>query len=155
MLAHQDGLATNLGRVCGKHRRNQRHIEKLADLRFVNPGIAQPVQCIGHATFTRRRTQKLVRTTAADMVLVLGNIGQMQEIAECAHHRDHRIARQAAQKGIELGAFGRIVIQVRSMTQPDGGLPDMLDERKAVFAFAITHDVAEQPAKQTDIFSER
>jgi hypothetical protein len=89
------------------------------------------------------------------MVLILGDVRQMQEIAEGPNDREHRIARQIVENGFEFGARCRIEFAVRALAQMHRGLADVLDDGKNVVAFLIANGVAEQAAEQADVVSQR
>ena len=154
MLTLKNGFAGNLGRMRSKHGRNQGHIKKFADLLHRNPGIVQSIKRIRHAAFLRRRPLEFMRTATADMVLILGNIGQMQKIAERAHHRDHRITGQSVEKGLELRTFLRLKLGIGVMAQQNRGLTDMLNESKTILTLTVAHHISEQATEQADVFSE-
>ena len=102
------------------------------------------------AAFARRRTGQIVGAPAPDMVLVLGDVGQLQEIAEGADDGLRRVARQRIEEGSEFGAGGRIALP----GEAHGGLADALDNFENLITFLLTHGVAERPAKEPDVGAE-
>ena len=84
------------------------------------------------------------------MVLVLGDVGQMQEVGKGTHHRDHRFARQSVEDGLQLGTGGGVGIAVET----DRSLADLLDHREDVIALLFAHGVAQQAPKQADVVAE-
>lgn len=94
-----------------------------------------------------------MRTATADMVLILGNIGQMQKVAERALHRDHRITGQSVEKGLELRTFLRLKLSESARYgSTNRGLTDMLNKSKP-FTLTVTHHISEQATEQADVFS--
>jgi hypothetical protein len=58
------------------------------------------------AAFARRRAGQVVGAAAADVVLVLGDVGQLQEVAEGADDDLRRVARQRVEQTGQFGAGG-------------------------------------------------
>ena len=69
-------------------------------------------------------------TSTADVMLVLGDIRQVQKIAESSHNRVRRIARQIVKNSIEFGAHWQPEFPVCALIQLDRGLADSLNEVK-------------------------
>ena len=86
-FARQGGLAPDLGRVGGEHRADQRVVEERAQRGSVDAGLGGALEGVGQRARTRLRLHPHMGAVAADMVLVLGDIGQVREIAEGAHDR--------------------------------------------------------------------
>ena len=88
---------------------------------------------------------------AADVVLVFGDVGQVREIGERAHHRVGLFARQLVQQRGEFGAGLRVV----PAAEAHRGLAHGLDHVEDFLAFLCAHDVAEQAPEQADVFLQR
>jgi hypothetical protein len=84
-------------------------------------------------------------------VLVLGDVGEMREIAERAHHLDRAVVRQAVEGGLELAARRGIALAAEC----DRDLADALDRGKRRLALLLADGVAEHPPDQADIVSQR
>jgi hypothetical protein len=144
VLALQDTLARNFGRMRGKYRRDQSDIKKITDLSDRYAGFLHAVERVLQATLARQRADQVVRTAAADVVLVLGDIRQMQEVAEGPDDRNHRIAWQVVEDGFEFGSRRRVGLAVQVLVQLDGDLADALDDCKNIFALLLAYGVAKQ-----------
>ena len=92
-----------------------------------------------------------MRPVAADVVLVLGDVGEMREIAEGAHDREGLVGAEAVEDRLELAPRGRLVVAVEA----DRGLADLLDERVGLLALLLAHGVAEDAAEQADVLAQR
>jgi hypothetical protein len=119
VLALQDALALHLGRVRGQHRRNEGVSKKSRSLRLDAGSLDASAH--GPGCLRAARAGQIVGAAAADVVLVLGDVGQMQEIAEGAHHRNHRLARQLVEHGFQFGARGGVVSRGRSWQRRRSG----------------------------------
>jgi UDP-N-acetylmuramyl pentapeptide synthase len=75
---------------------------------------------------------------AADVVLVLGDVGQVREVAEGAHHQVGALARQAAQQGIHFLARRAVGIAMEAQREP----ADLLDAVEDLGALLFAHGVA-------------
>lgn len=82
----QNALALHFGRMCGEHRAHRGAIEKTEQ----SPGIDTHLQCplhgMGDGSLARCRSRDRVGPGAAYVMLVLGDVGKLREIAEGAHH---------------------------------------------------------------------
>ena len=84
------------------------------------------------------------------MVLVLGDVGEVREVAEGAHHVDGLVAGQGIQRGLQLAAGGVVLVAAEA----DRALADRLDQVEHGLALLGAHGVAEQAAEQADVFAE-
>ena len=92
-----------------------------------------------------------LRAHATDAVLVLGDVGEMREITERAHHLDRAVVREAVEGGLELAARRGIAFAA----ERDRDLADALDRREHRLALLLADGVAEHPPDQPDIVSQR
>ena len=142
-LAVHGALAAHLGRMRGQHRRDQCLIEEFAQLLGAKTRLARMRQ--------RRQHPALLGAVAgphlADVVLVLGDVGEVREIAEGAHD-PHRFRNgQAVQEGGEFVERVAIIVAMKADRLP----ADALDQIKDLVAFLIAHRVAENAAQQPDV----
>jgi GNAT superfamily N-acetyltransferase len=92
-LAVEDALPLHLGGVGGEHRRHQRAVEEAGQRRGVGrTAVERALERVRQAALARCRAGDQVRARAPDVVLVLGDVGQVGEIAEGAHHLDGLLA---------------------------------------------------------------
>ena len=85
------------------------------------------------------------------MVKVLGEIGEMREIAVRPHH-DHRlVGGEAVERALEFVAGRGVVVAV----ERDRAAADALDDLEGLSALLVPHGVAEQAPEQADVLLER
>ena len=92
-----------------------------------------------------------MRAVAADVVLILGDIGEMREIAEGAHDRERLVGVEAVERRLEFAPRADLVVAMEA----DRGLADALDEVENLRAFLLAHGVAEHAAEQADVLAQR
>src|SRR5579871_1773212 len=86
----------------------------------------------------------------ADVVLVLGDIGQMREVAEGAHDAHGLADRHAVEDQLEFAPRRLVVAAVK----PDRGLADALNQIEDVGAFLVANGIAEDAPQQADVVSQ-
>ena len=84
-------------------------------------------------------------------MLVLGDVGEMREIAEGAHDRERLVGAEAVEDRLELAPGAGLVVAMEA----DRGLADLLDERVGLLALLLAHRVAEDAAEQADVVAQR
>src|SRR5580698_5377426 len=131
----------------GQHRADESLPEELAEIGRADTGL----------TRMRQRAGKRARLWRAglsphlpDVVLVLGDIGQMREITEGAHDANGDLGRHAVEDGFQFKPRRPVIVPV----EPDRGLPDALDQIEYIGAFLVAYGIAEDAAKQPDVFAE-
>ncbi len=149
-LAVEDALALHLGGVGGEHRRHLGGVEEGGQLATAHAGLEGALQSVGKAAFLGRRAGDLVGAGAADVVLVFGDVRQVREVAEGAHHVDGLVAGQRIEGGLQLAAGGVVLVAAEA----DRALADRLDQVEHGLALLGAHGVAEHPAKQADVVAE-
>ncbi len=92
-----------------------------------------------------------MRAVAADVMLVLGDVGEMREIAERPHDRERLVGAEAVEDRLELAPRADLVVAVEA----DGSLADLLDQRVGLLALLLAHRVAEDAAEQADVVAQR
>ncbi|MNK95070.1 hypothetical protein D3C87_1152950 [compost metagenome] len=147
----ENALALHLGRVGGQHGHDQRFVEELAQLLAGDAGGVDGFQRAGQAARLRRRAGQRMHAAAAIVVLVLGDIGQVREIAEGAHHLIGLVARQPLEQAVQLGAGGAVVLAAEA----HGGLANRLNQIERGLAFLLAHAVAQQAAQEADVLAQR
>jgi hypothetical protein len=90
-----------------------------------------------------------MRTGAADVVLILGNIGKVREKPEGTNDLERLLWRQSVQCRFEIAARNGILVAAKS----DRALANALDNSKDRLAALLAYRVAEDAAEQTDIFA--
>jgi len=100
-LGVEDALALHLGRMRGQHRADVGLLQRLGDRLGVVAGLAQLLQAARQRPLLAV-AQALVVQAAAHVVAVLGEVGQVREVAEGADHAHRLVARQALQQAVEF-----------------------------------------------------
>ena len=134
----------------GKHRADEGVREEALHFRPRDSRLAHAIERQHHRAFARCRPGDGMGAGAADVMLVLGDIGEMREIAECADDQRRLIARQAFQDRIEPGAGSRVLAM-----KADRSLADGLDQIEDRFALLRTDGVAEDAAEETNVLAQR
>ena len=143
-------LALHLGRVCGEYGGDQGMGEEIGDGVRRDLGGRQRIQRKNQAALARRRARQVMGATPADVVLVLGDIGQLQEVGKCADDSLRRITWQGIEQGGQFGAGGRVVVAGKAHRC----LADTLDDREDGIALLLTYGIAENAAEQADVVAE-
>ena len=154
-LAVEDALALYLGRVRGQHRAHQGIGEERADRLAVHTRRGEALEGVGEAAVLRPGSGQRVGSPAADLVHVLGDVDEVREVAEGAHHVEHLRDRQRVEEARQLVLDVRGSVARRGAAQVNGRLPDRLDTRETFLAGLSAKHVAENPAEQTSVFLER
>ncbi len=90
-------------------------------------------------------------TGAADVVLVLGDIGEMRKKAEGANDLQRLLWRERVQCRFEIAARHDILVAAESHRALANALDNGKDRLAALFAYRVAEDAAEQ----TDIVAKR
>ena len=98
---------------------------------------------VGHRSLAWCRSGEGMRPAATDMVLVLGDIGQVREEAVGADHLDGLAARQAVQRAFEFAPRGRVLAAMEA----NGRLTDALHDSEYRLPLLLAEGVAEDPAE--------
>jgi hypothetical protein len=78
-LAVEDALALHFGRMRGQHRAHLGAGEEIAQLAGIDAGGQRALQGQGQAALARRGAGAGMGARAADVVLVLGDVGQVEK----------------------------------------------------------------------------
>ena len=97
-------------------------------------GLAGPGERKGHRAFARRRRAQDMGSGTADVVPILGDIGEMRKEAEGPNDQDRGCRGQAVQCHFEVAARRSVLVSA-----------------EAVLAYRVTKDAAEQP----DVIAQR
>ena len=150
----EDGLALDLGRVRGQHRADQRVVEPARYRIEVDARSAQIYKRVGEIARPRGRSGERVRAPAPVLVDVLGNVGEMREVAEGAHDVQHLGDGQRIQQRGKLLARNVGIRPVRA-TEADRRLADRLGPGIAVLPRLRPQHLAQHPAQQARVLLER
>src|SRR5437870_5564713 len=100
----------------------------------------------------RARKPVVARQAAhlTDIVLVLGDVGEMRKIAEGAHDAYGFCRRETIEEVFQLAPGKPVLVAM----EPDRGLPDALDDVEHLRALLIADGIAENPPEQPDILAQ-
>ncbi len=108
-----------------------------------------------HGAFARRRQGTRggegVRAAAADVMLILGDIGEVREKAEGADQLQRLIARQGVERALQLLARGAVLVAAETNRTP----ADTLDRLERGVALLLAHRVAEDATEETNVLAQR
>ena len=149
-LGVEDALPLHLGGVGGQHRRDVGALQQRRHFGRSHAGFVQLVEAPGQLT-ALAVALALVVLAPAHMVAVLGQIGQVREVAESADHHHRLVVAQALEQLVDLLA-GRKVLRA-----PPGHaeLADAFHQFVGLATFLIADHLAQQSAEQADVFAQR
>jgi hypothetical protein len=153
-LRVENALALDLGRMRGQHRHHERIVEPARKRGTVDARGGQAFERVRNAAALRRRPGERVRAAAPVLVHVLGDVREVREIAEGAHHMQRVDDTQRIQQRGELGPGCRSLVGTGA-AKADGGLPDRLDASESGLAGLGAQHVAQHTAQQARVFLER
>ena len=149
-FAIKRAFAPHLGRVGGQHRTDQGAIEEVPQRRSADTGVARAADRMSDGSGTRRCTGERVRPCSANMMLILGNVGEMGEVTERPHDPHRLSGRQIVQERLQRVASGFVVVAMEANRQ----LPNTLDDVEDRLSFALANGVAENSAEQPDVVTQ-
>ena len=150
-LAVDRALAADLGRMRRQDRAAQSVGEERLQLLPRDAGVAGAIERVGHRALPRRRLGHGVGAGAADVVLVLGEVGEMREIAESADDAQRLVRRQAAHDRLQLLPGGLVGVAM----ELHAGAPDVFDQLEHRLAFLGPHRVAQDAPEQPYVVAQR
>ena len=157
-LGIEDRLALHLGRVRGEHRADARALEPRDDLRGRDARALRALERVGEAPRAPRRTRARVLAAAAMLLHVLGDVEQVREIAECAHHVQRLFDRERVELPLEVGLD--LPRGARSaglgLRAPEAhrSLADALDGLERSLPRLVADHLAEQPPEQPPVLAQ-
>jgi hypothetical protein len=89
-------------------------------------------------------------TGAANVVLILGDVGEMRKKAEGTDDLKRFCGRQVVQRRREFSTCRKIFVSAKA----DRALANTLDDVEHSLAALLAHRVAEDAAKQTDVLAQ-
>ena len=133
-----------------QHRTDLGGLEEPPQIGGADPGGARMRQRLRQDARARRPAGCGPRPHLADVVLILGDVGEVGEIAEGAHDPQGLADRHAVEDQFQLAPRRLVVVAV----EPDRGLPDALDQVEHVGALLVAHGIAEDAPEQPDFLPE-
>ena len=148
-VAH--ALALHFGRVRGEHRHDHAVTQDPGQGRGIDADRRQPVERLRQAAVGRGLAVDVGPAPPPAVVQVLGQVGQVREVAEGPHHDHGLLAAQPVEQAFEVLPRRHVVVAAEG----DRALPHALDQLERGPAFLLAHRVAEQPAEQADVVAQR
>ena len=146
-LAVDGALAADLGRMRGQDRADLRGSEEPAQLVGADAGLARMRQRAGEGADI---AGGILGAHLPDVVLVLGDVGEVGEIAVGANDADGFGGRHAVEDEFQLAPRHPVLVAM----EPDRGLPDAFDEVEHVHPLLVAHGIAENPPQQPDFLAQ-
>ena len=135
----------------GEHRADLGAGEELGQRRRLEPGLEGAPDGVREAARARRGAGDQVGARAPRVVLVLGDVGQVREVAEGAHHVQGLVARERIERRLELAARLQVVVAAKA----DRALADVFDALEHRLALLGAHRVTENPPQVADVLAQR
>ncbi|MCY1508535.1 hypothetical protein D9M68_428480 [compost metagenome] len=135
----QRALALHFGGVGGEHGHHAGIGQQAADARHAHAMAAQRLHGFAQAAARRRAVGDGAGALAAVLVAVFGDVGQVQEVAECAGDGVGVAALQALDALLQQLAVGVVALSAEF----DGGAAQGLDGVEDALAFAFLDDGSE------------
>ena len=150
-LAVEDAFALHFGGMRGQYRRDQRAVQEGLQVFFVNALFFDALQRQRQAAVFRRAAGLEMGAMAAVVVQVFGDVGQLREVAEGAHHDQRFAGRQRIQHLLELHAVAVILRPAEAYR----GAAHVFDQLKGRLALLLAQRLAEDAAEQAHVFAQR
>ena len=141
-FAVEDALALDFGRMRGEHRHDQRAREPGVQLGLARAAGAHARQRIGETARLGRRALAFALQHQPVGLAVFGDVQQMQEVAEGAHHVQGLVAAEGIELRFQPGAR-RPGFAALGATKSDRLLADVLDALVAVNADLVAQYLAQ------------
>ena len=93
----------------------------------------------------------VVDRAPAQVMAVLGDVGEVREVAERADDVHRTVAAQAREQPVEIAAGAGVALQPIG----DGELADLLDPLERRFAFLLAQHVSEDAAEEANVVDQR
>ena len=138
----EDALALHLGGVGREHRRDVGALQRGGNVGRAVVGAVQPLEADRQRAFLLVAGALVLQATA-HMVPVLGDVGQVREVAEGPDHTHRLVGRQVLQQPVEHPPGAGILLQPVGHRQ----FAHALDQLEGVLAFLLADDLAEDPAQ--------
>ena len=133
----------------GEYRRDARALEPLQQRRRVDAGVARAVERIGEAARPARRAGVGVRAAAAMLLLVLGDVEKVREIAEGANQLQGLVQVEGVQLALELRTAAFFPVEAHR------GLADAFDALERGVARLAADHLAEQAPEQAPVLAQQ
>src|SRR5271166_4939810 len=133
--------------MSGQDGAHERVLEKGAERGGRDAHLARAMESEGERARTRRGRRDSMRAIAADVMLILGDIGEMREIAEGRDDRERLVGAETVEGRLQLPPGAGLVVAMEA----DRGLPDLFDQLEGLLALLLAHGVAENAAEEPNV----
>ena len=134
-----------------QHRADQGVIKKRSQRGSGNATRDGVIDRVGDRAFARLRTFTCVGAVAPYAMLVLGDVGEMREIAESANDLTGRGGGEPVQNGLKLAPGDFIGVAMK----PHGGAANVLDQLEDGLAFLLAHHISQHAAQEPNVVAQR
>ena len=149
-LGIQNAFALHFGRVGRQYGRDPRLFQGLGDVLGAQVGGVQTLQRQAERAFLLVALA-FVEMAAPHMVAVFGQVGQVREIAEGADDGDGLVTAEVLEQAVQRLAGVGILFQAKRHRQ----LAHPLDQLVGLAPLVLTQGVAQDPAQQANVVSQR
>src|SRR6516164_190058 len=144
-------LAPHFRGMCGQYRHNHGIGKERREPGGWDTGLTRPGKCVSHCTFARCRSDQRMRMRAADVMLVLSDIGEMREKAKGANDLQRLLWRHTVKRRFKIAPRRNILVAAES----NRVLPNVLHDFEDGGAALLADRVAEYSAEQPNIVAQR
>ena len=150
-LAVDRAFAPHFGRMRGQYRHDHGAGKEGAEARRRDARLTGAGEGMRQRAFARCRGAQGMGAGPADMVLILGDIGEVGKEAEGANNLQRLLRHQTVQRCFEIAPRRQILVSAEA----DRVLPNVLDSLEDCFPALLAYRVAKNAAEQPDIFAKR
>ncbi len=134
----------------GEHWADQRPIEEISQGLGFDAHLPRALKGVGERAGAGSGAGDRMGAVAAGVMLILGDIGEVREIAVGAHGYERLVGVEAVERGFELAPRGDLIVAMEA----DRGATNLLDQFEDLLAFLLAHRVAKDSAEQADVVAE-
>jgi hypothetical protein len=149
-LGVEDALALHLGRVGREHRRDEGLVQHGGDVAGAVVGRVQALERHRQRSVLQVAFALVVRAPA-HVLAILGDVGQVREIAEGADHAHRLVGGQVLQQPVQHPPGAGVLVDAVGHRQ----LAHALDQLEGGQPFLFPDDLAEQASEQADVLDQR
>ena len=149
-LGVEDALALHLGGVGGEHRRDEGPVERRGDVGGAVVGVVQALERHRQRAVLQVALALVVRATP-HVLAILGDVGQVREVAERPDDAHGLVGGEVLQQAIQHSPGAGVLVDAVGHRQ----LAHAFDQIEGGQSFLFPNDLAQQPSEQADVFHQR
>ena len=134
-----------------QHRTDQCFVEKSLEFRRADTGVLGAVYRMRDGSRARRCPGEGMRARSANVMLVLGDVGEMREVAERPYDLYRLTGRQSVQDSLQRVPRRLVIVAMEA----DRRLPNAFDGIEDRFSLLFSDSVAKNTAEQPDVVPQR